>query len=626
MPQDYNKQVNSNEQNFNLFLNKLNAEIQNVANEIEKLLSKKTKDVSLYDFSGWNQDIDSSKIEKLLSKENTTFTDTQNKQIISIFLKFLDDNNILRDNICKFFISPLYPIIYKKFENKPLKEAITFYNSFKYLIKEEKEIIGYKHHTIEEQKEFLKLYLENEDLTEKEKEYLKNLQFEEQFQPIIKTTYKFNEILEPLKEEVKDKVEATQNATFTKFQYYLKEEKKSKIATHTAIPTIKTEQKQKAEKKEIKEEKYLGKTSIYENNIINALPQSISKYNYIQNSRILAKKQNKELEIIPEKTIIKINEGSKKEINFSLNSYIKEKINSVIEKNINIISYANERELYFILSELSQKIKDSSNKDLEEISTIIINFDDYIEKTQRFKKSNKKEIAKKELKEACKVFKTLELQGKYFDCEHSKKTKKERNNNFNGYMFTQTENNFEMNNKELKIQFNKDFVSILIKSSLMILPTCIFQVNTAKYKFAFRIGYLFISNERRRQKSYNNKVNYKDFFSISIENILKNCTYIEAQKKNGHTAEIKSSIISSIQHLKEIGLIEEYKYKKDGKDYTSEEVENLNFDKWIKYHIQYKFSPQLGEAIKKSNKPKPKKIKITKNKNIKFYTVTSPKN
>jgi len=558
MPQDYNKQTNSNEQDFSLFLNKLNAEIQNVANEIEKLLSKKTKDVSIYDFSIQNKNIDSSKIEKYLTNEKIIyFTNKQNEEFFSILQNFLNDNSLLRENIFKFFNSPLYPIIYDKFGNKPLKEAITFYNSFKHLIKE--ETINLDKQEIENQKAFLKTYLKNQAIEEELKEHIISDLVKREIKKQILSEESLNIILEAL-------------------------EKKNKIEENNEI------------------------NSLYQNNLTNYFLKVIGVFGYNKKS----KSQKQENKTSPKKQIGEITTWEKGE-RLYISTAIDESHNFTISiDKTQKITIANFRDFIYLLKEVSKKIENIKNGDIATISKIEIDLD----KASK-DKEKRKDWTKKDFEATLKAFKSVKIEeGYYYLKTAENETKEERYKHFfKGYIFNE-EKTYSINSKTATAYLNKDFTKAIFKNGhLMIIFSKLFTIDTRKNPVAFPIGLFLFIHERRTQIKNGQKRDYNKPIPVDIETLLNNSGRdINKAIKTRNTNKEKSYLIEAFQELIRIGILKEYNYKKENKYIPVEEVEkelfnerdDIGFSKFKDLTLEYKFTDEITEEIKKYNKFPPK--------------------
>ena len=127
----------------------------------------------------------------------------------------------------------------------------------------------------------------------------------------------------------------------------------------------------------------------------------------------------------------------------------------------------------------------------------------------------------------------------------------------------------------------------------------LFRIDLNKYPIAFIIGYFLLLHERRNQKNTSKKEK-----NLHIETLLNNSGRdINEAVKNHNTKREKELFINNLQILKTKGIIKDYKYKLNNKEYESNEIEdNKTFSEWRKYTLCYNFSDTITQKLKEYNK------------------------
>lgn len=328
---------------------------------------------------------------------------------------------------------------------------------------------------------------------------------------------------------------------------------------------------------------FLEKCSCYQNNIINNLLKIIgasinSKTNKIEEkgNRLYVSTEIKKGEIF------KLSIDKDKEITPAMFKYY----------------------IYF-LTIATQHIKPIyNNGNMQAMQFIIINLDEVSEELG-IRKDNLKKI----FKDMLEAFQTVNIEkATYFANGLKVVSKSKRYITINNAKII---NGFKIHKNKIEVCLNEAFTVSLINSQEMIIPLLLFRVNQNQYPLSFIIGYFLLLHERRTQKERN----YNDFIYLDIETILNNsCKDIDNITKQKHSTRDKGLFINNIQHLVNIGLLKEYKYKQNGVSYESNYIEdNATFTQWRKYTLAYKFTDKIiNECLKPYNKPIPKKSKITK--------------
>lgn len=328
---------------------------------------------------------------------------------------------------------------------------------------------------------------------------------------------------------------------------------------------------------------FLEKCSCYQNNIINNLLKIIgasinSKTNKIEKkgNRLYVSTEIKKGEIF------KLSIDKDKEITPAMFKYY----------------------IYF-LTIATQHIKPIyNNGNMQAMQFIIINLDEVSEEL-----GIRKDKLKKIFKDMLEAFQTVNIEkATYFANGLKVVSKAKRYITINNAKII---NGFKIYKNKIEVCLNEAFTVSLINSQEMIIPLLLFRVNQNQYPLSFIIGYFLLLHERRTQKGRN----YNDFIYLDVETILNNsCKDIENIIKNKHSTRDKGLFINNIQHLVNIGLLKEYKYKQNGVLYESNYIEdNAKFTQWRKYTLAYKFTDKIiNECLKPYNKPIPKKSKITK--------------
>lgn len=338
---------------------------------------------------------------------------------------------------------------------------------------------------------------------------------------------------------------------------------------------------------------FLEKCSCYQNNIINNLLQIIGKkkntnekFSKTKTSEAKPHRGRKKKEI--EEKIIVREEGNR--IIYETSISKTEKFILSINKN-KTITPAMLRDFIYILSVATPHIKTQSEFGItEEMQEVKIN----LEKASKDKRS-RKDWTKKDLQKTLDTFITIKAKSNYHDNEKARKTKADRYIPFDSSLI----DDFTIKENEIIITFNKLFTISLMKSQEMIIPMELFRIDLNKYPIAFIIGYFLLLHERRNQKNTSKKEK-----NLHIETLLNNSGRdINEAVKNHNTKREKELFINNLQILKTKGIIKDYKYKLNNKEYESNEIEdNKTFSEWRKYTLCYNFSDTITQKLKEYNK------------------------
>lgn len=347
------------------------------------------------------------------------------------------------------------------------------------------------------------------------------------------------------------------------------------------------------------ETKILEKCSCYQNNIINYLPKVIGikrkkitnkEFPKTETEQTKPRRGRKKKEI---EEIFSIREEENRII-YEVSISKTEKFILSIDEN-KTITPAMLRTFIYILSIATPHIKTYSKiGNIIEMQEIKIN----LKKASYDLKINKKDWLKKHIIKTLDSFITVKAKSNYFDDEKSKKTKTERYILFDDYLLQ----DYKIKENEIIVTFNKLFTISLMKSEEMIIPMELFRIDLNKYPLAFLIGYYLLLHERRNQKN-TAKIN-KDYIKVKIETLLFNSGRdINEAIKTNNTKKEKELSINSLQILKDKGILKDYKYKLNNKEYEANEIEdNKTFSEWREYTLCYKFSDMITEKLNEYNK------------------------